>query len=974
MPSPISIGTKSVPLELAKIITKKANESFADGEMFSRVSLVTQDLLKFWFLPPHTETRLINFHEGQRQAILNTIYLHEVLGTKSVREAYENVAPELLTEMDFSELAKAKYEIPKYAIKMATGTGKTWVMHALLLWQYLNARRETEREKFSGKFTKNFLLVAPGIIVYERLLDAYLGKENENGERVFEQSDFYKFKELFLPPNYEAEAFGFIQNSVAKKTEIGTKSTGDGLIAIANWHLFLDREEKEEEESGSAYDDPQAIVNELRPIKPGVSGGNSLDTLDAAYLGGREIDYLASLPDLMAINDEAHHIHENKVYGELKEVEWQKSLNKIAEKKGKRFIQADFSATPYDVTGNGHNRTKHFFPHVVVDFDLKTAIRRGLVKTIAIDKRKEFTDEQIEFSAIKENGKIIGLSEGQKLMLRAGLRRLKILEEHFVEFTKDKNGVSGKHPKMLVMCENTEVSPLVVDFLKDEGLSDEDVIRVDSNKKGEIPEAEWLSLKQKLFSIDRHGKPKVIVSVLMLREGFDVNNVCVIVPLRASSAPILLEQTIGRGLRLMWREPEFLETKQENIRRIIAEKKEPSHYLDILSIVEHPAFLQFYDDLEMVGETTEEPEGAKGVLGDIIKVGLKENYAEYDLYWPLIIKESEEDLVSGNVGVEKLEPFTVYPLSDLQKFFGKDGERFVAEEMTVKTRFGEYFVDGALFNSQSYNEYLEKLLNVVINRTAKIGARQKRTFPAMQINQLEVVKTIDAFIRTKLFGMEFDPLEGNNWKVLLAKNGVVTEHIIKEIGKVILEMQNTIDVSEAKIEKRYFSEVSDLRMRENYSVLIVKTIYERLPYPSNKGEFEKAFLEYADGDGKTEAIMKVNEYYHNFANVTYIRMDGFLSLYYPDFIVKTAEKVYLIETKADTDLHDPNVRQKKIAALDFVKRINGLPPDNRMGREWEYVLLGENHFYGLSRNGASIDEICTLAKVTLANAEGRLFG
>ena len=60
-------------------------------------------------------------------------------------------------------------------------------------------------------------------------------------------------------------------------------------------------------------------------------------------------------------------------------------------------------------------------------------------------------------------------------------------------------------------------------------------------------------LRERLFDVDRHAKPRVIISVLMLREGFDVNNICVIVPLRASSAGILLEQTIGRGRRLMWR-------------------------------------------------------------------------------------------------------------------------------------------------------------------------------------------------------------------------------------------------------------------------------------------------------------------------------------------------------------------------------------------------------------------------------------
>src|SRR3989344_2725705 len=145
MPSPISIGTRDVPLKLAKSITDKVNESWESGEMLSKVSLITQDLLKFWFKEPHTETRYINFHQGQKQAILNTIYLHEVVGTKTVKDIYENIAFELLPEIDIAELKKPKYEIPKYAIKMATGTGKTWVMHALLIWQYLNAKYEEEK-------------------------------------------------------------------------------------------------------------------------------------------------------------------------------------------------------------------------------------------------------------------------------------------------------------------------------------------------------------------------------------------------------------------------------------------------------------------------------------------------------------------------------------------------------------------------------------------------------------------------------------------------------------------------------------------------------------------------------------------------------------------------------------------------------------------------------------------------------------
>src|SRR3989344_7979925 len=169
MPTPLNIGTRDIPLRLARTITSKVNESWASGEMMTKVTPVTRDSLAFWFTEPHIDTRYTNFHEGQRQAILNTIYLHEILGVKAVKDIYENIEFELLSEINMAELKKPKYEIPKYGVKMATGTGKTWVMHAFLIWQYLNDKYE---EQSSGRYSKNFLLVAPGLIVYERLLDA----------------------------------------------------------------------------------------------------------------------------------------------------------------------------------------------------------------------------------------------------------------------------------------------------------------------------------------------------------------------------------------------------------------------------------------------------------------------------------------------------------------------------------------------------------------------------------------------------------------------------------------------------------------------------------------------------------------------------------------------------------------------------------------------------------------------------------
>jgi len=321
---------------------------------------------------------------------------------------------------------------------------------------------------------------------------------------------------------------------------------------MGRWYF----EEEPTDDDENCYESIKGVLS----ITPGVTDGHNLQNLDDKYLRGNELEYLVNLKDIFVINDEAHHIHENKVSGEIYEVEWQKSLNSILKTKGKKFIQVDFSATPYNVTGSGNRRTKHYFPHIVVDFDLKEAIQKGLVKTIVLDRRKEIDSQKLEdldYKAIREGRKVVGLSDGQKVMIRAGLQKLKILEKEFIEFTKDTDGITNKYPKMLIMCEDTDVSPYIVKYLTDLGLEEDDVIQIDSNKQGDVKKEEWDNIKRKLFNIDSYSKPKVIISVLMLREGFDVNNICVIVPLRASSAPILLEQTIGRGLRLMWREKEY---------------------------------------------------------------------------------------------------------------------------------------------------------------------------------------------------------------------------------------------------------------------------------------------------------------------------------------------------------------------------------------------------------------------------------
>lgn len=956
-------------LELAKRLSETVNAAWESGELLEQVTPTTQELLKFWFSEEYCSLRSQNFHAGQRQAILNIIYLHEVMGVKNVLEYYEQVTPDLMPIVDLGTLGQKKYQMPKYAVKMATGTGKTWVMHALLIWQMLNARHEDVK---SGRFTKNFLIVAPGLIVYDRLLDAFCGRmQRDKEERDIETNDFYMNQEVFIPVHYRQEVFSFIQNNVVTKDDgIGRKTTGDGLIALTNWHLFENQMYEEKDEENGELTVPKIIEN-LLPIRPGKAAGNDLGMLDRRYLRGSELEYLADLEDLMVINDEAHHIHELKRNGEIEEVEWQKGLNIIAEKKGENFFQIDFSATPFDQRGSGKKLQKCFFPHIVVDYDLATAMRKGLVKTLLMDKRQELTElKDLDYKAVRdERGKVCDLSDGQRLMLRAGLTKLKMLESDFTAIDEKKN------PKMLVICEDTTVTPYVNSLMIDEGLSKEDVVTIDSNAKGDVTEEEWKEIKKKLFDIDKYNKPKVIISVMMLREGFDVNNICVIVPLRSTGAPILLEQIIGRGLRLMWRETDYQSIKADDRKRVLQLHTQPKTYLDMLSIVEHPAYRHFYDELFEQGLAVEDTgeAGEGGATGDLIKVGLREDYEQFDFEWPMIVREAEEELEDVEIDIRTLQPFTAFPLEKLRQFLAQDGETFISQEAISKTQFGRYKVTANLFTATSYNEFLQKLLRTITLRFDRVSSHKEIPVPNLQINEARTIAVVDRYIRTRLFGQPFNPFDGSDWKILLSKDAIVTKHIIEEMARAIFNIQNNIMTTDAQVVHTKFSSVTEIKMRESFSLDVSKCIYGRLGYPTSRGGLEKAFVEFLDKDGEVERLLKINESQHSFAVIYYMRKDGLMATYHPDFIVATEKKIYLIETKGNDKLFDKNVRQKQTAAIEWIRKVNGLKANERMNREWEYVLISEDNFYGLASSGATIVDICDRCKVSRSAATGELF-
>ena len=783
-----------------------------NAPILEKVTPVTADLLRWWFQQDCCDGRTVNFHPGQRQAILHAIYAHEILQPETLVELYQKLAAEdLLTARRLEEVVQSRH--PKYCLKMATGTGKTWVLQALLYWQMLNAVRARDDKRF----TRNFLIVAPGLIVYQRLLDAFLGKER-GGQRNFSTSDLARYKDLLVPDSYSDEVFRFVQGNVCTKEDLGTKVTAGGLIGICNWHALAEADEADEDDDGTESPgimaDPKVVAAAVLPLTPGTSAGNSLEVLNRRYERGGTLAYLRDLSSLIVFNDEAHHIHEVRNEGEITEVEWQKSLRAIAETKGSQFVQIDFSATPYNQVGSGVKAKAVYFPHIIADFDLRDAMRAGLVKSLVLDKRRELgalSNDELQFKADRdEHGRPI-LSEGQRIMVRAGLAKLLKLEKEFATIDPT------KHLKMLVVCEDTSVTPLVADFLISQGLNADEVLRVDSNRKGELPEAEWKVLREQLFDMDEHPKPRAVISVLMLREGFDVNNICVIVPLRTTGAKILLEQTVGRGLRLMWRGNEFDDQKTEN-RDLIKAGQEPKSLIDVLSIVEHPKFAEFYEQLRKDGYEFAEAQPDDPTMrstGDLISVGLREGYEAFDFAVPFIMREHEEELVGKELDVATLPEFAAFTFEQLKATIGK-GDVFRSQDVQTGTQFGDYRVDGGIMTATGYNDFLSRLvkrisdsLHAPVTSSSKVFANISR-YPYLQVNLPQLSAWVDEFVRRRLFAREFDPFTDENWRLLCLDP--VANHIIHTFGRKLPELAETETTAPPEIKQRWLSEVATIRV------------------------------------------------------------------------------------------------------------------------------------------------------------------
>lgn len=900
-------------LPLVKALKEEAR-AWAD-QGWPGVTQTTHDLLAYWF--ERDEKDVERFHDCQRRAIEVVIYCHEILGFSSLEDAYERLAPNMLAESAALSDEVASIPFPKYALKMATGTGKTWVLAALLVWQYFNAQNG-ENEK---KYSKHFMVVAPGHEVLNRLLDMFLGKHDpKTGFRDKSHSDFER--SLFIP---DGERWRNRFNlRILEPSDVRANMTppDEPFVYITNWQQFRLSESK------SLWDQYTGADVEDQPRGEVIA------------------DFLAEYPDLIVLNDEAHHVHGSKsktgdelVWRRFMQVLHERIAEHHKEKRG-LFLQIDFSATPF--FGSAHK--KEFFPHIVYDYDLVDAMRAMLVKQIFLEERQLVAGEDTELKVRAERaapegdhrrGAVIGLSSDQKLLLDIGKKKLEQIAQEFKE-----RGIEKK-PVLFILAENTDVADMVAEHfsrLTDErGRSyEKQTLVIHSDKKGEMGDKEWEKYRLQLETLDEPEEVnpiRVVVSVLMLREGFDTRNVAVTVVLRSAEADLLLEQVVGRGLRLMfpgYEYPELQELKRE-AREDVMRNRPPKSSLDFLFVIEHPRFKTFYDELRAqgyaigIGDSRETE-----VAGDLELIeATPKRIEKYDVAWPVQVYEQAPQLDVRGVDISKLPSYKI-PFDVLQKQLSKLAVTETLAETGGKVKTwkleNEYF---------DYNHFL---------RQATLAVARERGIQLLTGQMSEITAIVDEYVNKKLFGTAIDFSKPENYIVLNYSD--LFDFIVGTVRRAIVEALGEIQY-EAKVGKvGRASDVKKIYVRESLAVPVERCIYPKLGYRRSGEGFEKKFMaEVLNVSGEVEAFLKLQERKHDL-NISYRDQYGITRHYYPDFIVKTAERMFIVETKAEEEIQkaesDANntIVLKARAAQSWCKTASKVNVEDQPA-EWEYLVMSD---------------------------------
>lgn len=822
---------KLVPPLVAKI-RQEIHDWRAGG--YAGASPTSRALLRWWFETEHSTENAdrslstFRYYFAQREAVETAIWLYEV---RQARDKFDLLRFDSSGEIRLNSFDE---DWPRYVLKLATGAGKTKVLSLLIAWSYFHKLYEAD-----STLSRNFLVIAPNIIVLDRL------RQDFDGLKVF-------FNDPILPDNgHEGRDWrDDFQVTLHIQDEIQVvRETGN--LFLTNIHRVYFGEVPE-----PSLDDDDLRDYFLDPFGPKPAGKTNDSRTDLGEII-REVEELA------IFNDEAHHIHDSRMA-------WFKSIqdihHRMLQKDRRLALQVDVSATPRHDNGA-------IFVQTVSDYPLVEAIHQNVVKHPVLPDAPSRAKLREHTSAI--------FTEKYDDYLKLGVEEWrKSYAEHEVK---------GKKAVLFVMVDDTRNCDEVGAYL--EQICPElagAVLVIHTKKNGEISEAasgkdkdELIELRKQSNAIDTWGSPhKAIVSVLMLKEGWDVRNVTTIVGLRAYAAKsnILPEQTLGRGLRRMYFGVDTEET---------------------VSVMGTPAFMEFVESIQSEGVTFERRPmgmGAKRKESVVVEVDTE---------------NQEKDLDALDISIPKLTRRYHRQFKELDTL---DPAAFGNRKLPLKA-----------FTPEETREIVFKtMLASEIHHTMTLdgsGPADFRSvvayFARQLLRDLRLVGGYDvlygkvkSFLRENLFAPSPVDLE----------DPVVLRNLSEpEAGKILFDSFKAA-MNALTIQETGTCEVEEtIRLRDTRlfvteprpSLAVKKSVFNRIVGEANAGGFELKFAAFLDNIA-ADVVSFAKNYFAIGFRVDYVKSDGDLSTYTPDFVVKTTDgTIWIVETKGREELDLP----RKMARL-----------------------------------------------------------
>lgn len=686
------------------------------------------------------------------------------------------------------------------------------------------------------------------------------------------------------------------------------------------------------------------------------------------HLGESYWSYLSGVKDLVVLMDEAHRYHA--------------ASSKAAIDELSPILGLELTATPIDEKGKS-------FKNVVYEYSLARALADGkYVKNPAIATRKNFrpkglTAEEIEKIKLED---AISIHEDTK----------NELEVYAATF-----GVKKVKPFVFVVCRDIAHAKQTKDYMTStsfyQGKYSNKVLQIDSStKKDEDVDRQFVELEQYDNDIE------IVIHVNMLKEGWDVNNLYTIVPIRKADAITLIEQTIGRGLRLPYngqrtgvdKVDKLTVVAHDNFEKIIEAAQDPDSILNKMSTIEiDPDDLTEKTEVitaesKLEVEVRHEEERISTITNDKERQAAKNTL---DAKKAIIHVLPSFNSTAGVRSVEDLSKKEVKQAvmkrvkADLQQRAGLFSEQVVAEAEAsyddVVSSYKEHIIeipritltlgtvdvwfdDFDLDTSKGFDFDLlgEEIMVVELTgerKTDNVGVQFGAFSLETPVNQIvnevinydEISYDDNSDLLFKLSGQAVAHLEAN-----INVSGDLPL-LVRQYRKIIADiiysqMMDHFQTSEpeygestvqpfVRIEPWNFSALPDDK-RHHTDVISPLRLIPKLVFSG----FEKACHFEYKFDSKTEkdfaTLLENDETVIRWMRPSQrqfnIYWDKTSRTYQPDFVVETAKCIYLAETKASNELESPEVLSKMKAALTYCSRASTFTAEYG-GKPWRYLLI-----------------------------------